>query len=77
MTILPNWGAVLKYSWSLRFIVLSLVLTVIEAALPFLNLPIPAGVFAVLSALAGGAAFFARLVAQKKISESAKESSDG
>ena len=76
MTILPNWGAVLRYSWSLRFIVLSLALTVIEAVLPFLNLPIPAGVFAVLSALAGGAAFFARLVAQKKISE-VKEPSDG
>lgn len=67
----------LKYSWSIRFIALSLALTVIEAALPFLALPIPAGIFAVLSALAGGAAFFARLVAQKKISESTQEPDNG
>lgn len=67
MQLTADWQAVLRYAWSVRFIVLSLVLSGIEALLPYVQLPVSPGVFAALSAVAGAAAFFARLIAQKNL----------
>lgn len=70
MRLAANWRATLRHAWSVRLIVLAASLSGLEVALPFLDgfLPIPAGVFAGLSALTTAAAFVARLVAQSKIS---------
>ena len=64
-----NWRAVLRRAWSIRLIVLAGALTTIEVALQLSGdiLPIPAGLFAALSAFATGGAFIARIVAQKDI----------
>lgn len=70
MKLDADWRRVLRHAWSIRFMALSAVLSAIEAALPFLDgyLPIPQGVFALLSALTVGGAFIARLVAQESAS---------
>lgn len=69
-TAIHNWRDVLKYAWSLRLIALAAVLSGLEVAIQFFveNPPLPRGVFALLSALVTVAAFFARFVAQKKVS---------
>lgn len=43
--LIHNWRQVLKRAWSVRLIVLAGALTGIEAMLPFVALPIPAGLF--------------------------------
>lgn len=62
-----NWKAILKSSWSLRFIILAGLLSGLEVALPLIGDQLPQGIFAGLSAAFTGAAFIARLVAQKGI----------
>lgn len=70
MTLVPNWKTVLKTSSTLRILEIAVLLTLIEAALPYLPefVPIPSGLFAILSPVTIAAAYVARLIAQKKIS---------
>jgi hypothetical protein len=63
----PDWKRILKKAWSVRFLVLAGLFSAAEVAMPLLAgvLPVPAGVFAVLSGLSVGGAFVFRLIAQK------------
>ena len=65
MNLYSNWRDILKKAWSIRFMILAGVLSAIEVILPFYADAIPRGTFAAMSGLAVGAAFIARLVAQK------------
>ncbi|MBZ8133210.1 hypothetical protein [Afifella sp. IM 167] len=64
-----NWRTVLKHAWSVRLIVLAGVLSGLEVALPYVDgwLPLPTGVFALLSLIVTAGAFVARLVAQRSV----------
>lgn len=67
--LVANWRRVLRYAWSIRLILLAGLLSGLEVAMPYMvALPIPTGVFAALSLVVTMAAFVARLVAQKDIS---------
>lgn len=67
MKLNPDWKRILKKAWSIRFLVLAGVFSGIETAMPLLQavLPVPAGIFAVLSGLSVAGAFIFRLIAQK------------
>lgn len=67
MNLVPNWRDVVKHAWSVRFILLAVILSVIEAILPFLGLPISPGFLSVLAAVSGLLAGFARIVAQNRL----------
>lgn len=67
--LIHNWRQVLKRAWSVRLIIAAGLLSGAEAALPLLPLPIPAGIFAALSAGTTAAAFIARLLAQKDMTD--------
>lgn len=71
MKLVARWREVLRYAWSVRLMIIAAILSGVEVALPLLDgsLPIPPGVFAGLSGLTVAAAFVARLVAQKGISD--------
>lgn len=68
MKPIAEWRRVLRHAWSVRFIILAVALSGVEAALPFLDgiLPVSPGTFALLSFLATGAALAARFVAQPR-----------
>ena len=68
MKLHDDWVKIVKHAWSVRLLVLAMVLSGLEIALPLVQnlLPVPPGVFAALSALATGGAFGARLLAQKQ-----------
>ncbi|MDZ4392502.1 MAG: hypothetical protein U1B82_05970 [Cypionkella sp.] len=70
-SLISNWRRVLARSWSMRLMALAGIFSGLEAALPYLEqiLDWPNGIFAGLSGLTVGAAFIARLVAQKQIQE--------
>ena len=65
MLLVPNWKAVVRKAWSVRLIVLAGVLSGVEAAMPFVTDTMPRGAFAVASLLVTGAAFVARIMAQR------------
>ena len=67
MTFKPDWREVVKKAWSIRLMVLAGLLSAAEVAVPFFADAMPSGVFAALSGLTVGAAFVARLLAQKDI----------
>jgi hypothetical protein len=69
MKLVANWWTLLKRAWSIRLMLVAGILSGAEIALPLLDgyLPIPRGLFALLSALATGGAFVARLIAQQNI----------
>lgn len=69
MKLVDNWKSIIKRAWSLRLMILAAILSGVEVVLPFLSESIPRGTFAVLSGITVAAAFVARLVAQKGISE--------
>lgn len=69
MKLLSNWLDVIKRAWSMRLMLLAALLSGVEVVLPFFSEAIPRGVFAVLSGVTVAAAFVARLVAQKGLSE--------
>ncbi|CAI2936170.1 DUF7940 domain-containing protein [Aminobacter niigataensis] len=70
MKLVANWRAVLRHAWTVRLLVLACLLTATEVALPLLDglLPVPPGVFALLSGLTSAGALAARFIAQQKIS---------
>lgn len=67
MRLHPDWRRILRRAWSVRLMALAAILSCIEAALPFLDgiIPVPPGVFGVLTGLTVAGAFVARLIAQK------------
>ncbi len=69
--IVANWRTVLRRAWSVRLMLLAGLLSGLEVALPLFGerLPVAPGVLAALSGLVVAAAFIARLIVQKGISE--------
>ena len=65
MKLLADWKRILRRAWSIRFMLMAGILSGVETALPFFSEAMPHGVFAMLSGVSVGAAFVARLVAQK------------
>jgi hypothetical protein len=65
MTLNPEWRAILKRAWSIRFMALAAILSGLEVAVPILFVDLPRNLFALLSFVSVAAAFVARLVAQK------------
>ena len=63
-----DWRKVLRHSWSVRLLGLAFLFSAAEVALPYLQsvLPLSHGWFGAVSGLATGAAFVARLLAQKQ-----------
>ena len=70
MKLLDNWQRVLARAWSMRLMALAAVLSGVEAALPFAQgwLPVPPGIFALLSLVVSTGAFVARIVVQQSVS---------
>jgi hypothetical protein len=64
--IIPNWRAVLRKAWSLRFMELAFIFSIAEAVLPLFPDKFPRGIFAILSGIAVGGAYVARFLAQKE-----------
>lgn len=67
MKLYDNWKQILKKAWSVRFMLIAGLLSAVEVIFPFFADSLPRGVFAALSGLFVGAAFVARLVAQKDV----------
>ena len=69
MQLVPNWADVMKRAWSVRFMLLAVVLDAIAGALPNLNetMGLPDWTFAALSAGVTSLALVARHVAQKDL----------
>ncbi|KFL31746.1 hypothetical protein JP75_06710 [Devosia riboflavina] len=69
MKLLPDWRKVLVRAWSMWALAISILLSALEVALPFLQdfLPLRPGAFAVLIFLTVIAAAIARLLVQKDI----------
>jgi hypothetical protein len=69
MKLTSNWREVLKKAWSVRLSALAAVLSFLEAGFWIAggSLPFQPGTLFVLSGLASGGAFLARLVAQKGV----------
>jgi hypothetical protein len=65
MMLRPDWRAVLRRAWSVRFMLLAALLSGFEIVVPILFVDLPRLPFAALSFGAVVAAFIARLVAQK------------
>lgn len=68
MRLTSDWPTIFKRAWSIRLIILAGTLTGLEVALPLFVDTVPRGVFAALSAIASIAALWARLTAQKGLS---------
>lgn len=67
MRLLPEWRQIIRHAMSVRLMLLAVLLSVMEAALPFLPLPIPQGLASALAAIVTLAAGFSRLVAQQAL----------
>lgn len=67
MKLASDWKRILKKAWSIRFLLAAGLFSGLEVAMPLLHavLPVPAGIFAVLSGMAVAGAFIFRLIAQK------------
>lgn len=70
MSLDPNWKTILRRAWSVWLMLLAVVLTAAEIAVP-LVLPdmFPPLTFAVLSGIATVAALIARVLVQKDLSD--------
>lgn len=67
MKLYENWKDIVKKAWSVKFMIIAGVLSAVEVILPFFEDRFPRGLFAALSGISVGAAFVARLVAQKDV----------
>lgn len=69
--LVHNWREVLKRAWSVRLMITAAFFSGLEVSLPLLDgyVDIPPRLFAVLSGLTVAAAFIARIVAQKGVSD--------
>lgn len=68
MQLVNDWRKVLRHAWSVRWMIVAVVFTFAEVALPLMDgyLPIPQGVFAALSAFAACGALASRFIMQKE-----------
>ena len=62
-----DWKNILRKAWSIRFMLLAGLLSGIEVVFPLFVDAFPRGLFAALSALFTGAAFVARILAQRNM----------
>lgn len=71
MTLVWNWQSVLKRAWSMRLMLLAVVFSGLEVALPLLEgvLPLDKGVFATLCGVTVMIAMVARLLYQPSVRE--------
>jgi hypothetical protein len=71
MRLIDDWRRVIKRAWSIRLLIVAGILSGIEVALPVIDgwITIPRGLFASLSFVVVAAAFVARIVAQKGVSD--------
>ena len=73
MKLLPNWRAVMARAWSMRFMAISMVLSIIAGLLSLLDLfDVPPWVLisaAVLAPMADAAAMIARLMPQSNLED--------
>lgn len=69
MELKRNWWEVVKYAWSIRFIMLSIFLNSLAAAITYFEgvLPIENWQFAVLVATVNFGALVSRLIPQKNL----------
>ena len=67
MKLYDNWLEIVRKAWSIRFMLIAGLLSAIEVIFPYFADILPRGLFAALSGLFVGAAFVARLVAQKDV----------
>ncbi len=69
--LVKNWREIVKRAWSVRLMIVAGLLSGLEVALPIIGGAgtIPAGTFAALSGITVAAAFVARLLAQKGVSD--------
>ena len=67
MILVPNWKIIVRKAWSVRLIILAGGLSGVEAAMPFSSDTMQRGVFAAASLLVTGAAFVARIMAQRDV----------
>lgn len=70
MRLITDWKRVLQRAWSVRLMLIAALLSGLEVAMPYLDgyVDIPPRLFALLSGLTVAAAFLARIVAQKGVS---------
>lgn len=71
----PEWRRVLRHAWSIRLMLLAGLLSAGEAAWPLLGgeLPIAVSTAALINGAIVGAAFVARLLAQRELPEAQGE----
>ena len=71
MQLHEDWPHIVRHAWSVRFIALAFLLSVIEVSLPIIQPYVSINPVYVGGAagIAAGAAFFARIVAQKEFEE--------
>lgn len=67
MKLYSNWKTILRKAWSVRLMILAGLLSAMEVVLPLYIDSIDRGTFAILSIIATGGAFVARLVAQSTV----------
>lgn len=67
MKLATDWRIVLRRAWSVRLMILAVLLTVCEVALPFVGDAFARVPFAVLSLVVILAALVARIVAQRNM----------
>lgn len=68
LTLLPNWRTVAKRAWSMRLTAISVMLSAIEVALPFVAPTAPNGWFALGALCTSIAAAVSRLLEQRSLS---------
>lgn len=69
MTLLANWRTVLRKAWSMKFMALATLLSGLEVTLQLISPDtLPAGYLPALAGLVTALALFARLIAQKEVS---------
>ncbi|MGZ2430356.1 hypothetical protein GGI64_006263 [Rhizobium leguminosarum] len=70
MKLASDWKRVLQRAWSIRLMLIAGLLSGLEVAMPYLDgyVDIPPRLFAALSGLTVAAAFVARIIAQKGMS---------
>lgn len=71
MKLIADWRKVLRYAWSIRFIVLAVLFSTAEVAVPMMQgyVDIPPRLFAALAGLSSGLAFLFRIKAQKEFTD--------
>lgn len=69
MHLHPEWRAIMAHAWSIRLMILAGLLSGLEAALPLFPLPFSPAAIGVLTLVVVGAAFVARLIAQKEFTD--------